>query len=225
MAKGKTLWEMLMAKVQGPLELHYYNPLKAKVGSSILINDIDLRDFNFFIKEIRQYSRVLSGKQFLFVDYVLLARPLHGDDVWVRLRLNPVDDPDAAAGLTHTALLLRLYDEMAYDEGLYKVVTDTTKKFQVLENGQVAEEYWRINDVTSSYQAKVTVLKDENKDGQVDKEEVETVELEYWDYWRDSTDEVGQPVRQYLFVEMNRANGWFQLWRGQELDPQKVMVM
>ena len=113
MAKGKTLWEMLLAKVHGPVELHYYNPLKAKVGSSILINDIDLRDFNFFIKEIRQYSRVLDGKQFLFVDYVLLARPLHGEDVWVRLRLNPVDDPEAAAGLTHTALLLRLYDEMA----------------------------------------------------------------------------------------------------------------
>jgi hypothetical protein len=225
MAKGKTLWEMLLAKLRGPVELRAYNPLQAKIGSSILINEIDLRDNNFFLKEIRQYQRTLQGKQFLFVDYVLLARPLHGEDVWVRLRLNPVDDPEAAGGLTQTALLLRLYDEMAYDEGLYKVVTDTTKKFQVLENGQVTEEYWRINDVTSSYKATVSIIKDENKDGQVDEDEMEKVTLEYWDYWRDSTDEFGQPVRQYLFVEMNAENGWFQIWRGQELDPQKALVM
>ncbi len=225
MAKGKTLWEMLMAKLQGPAELHYYNPLKAKIGSSIMINEIDLRDYNFFIKEIRQYQRSIDSQQFLFVDYVLLARPLHGDDVWLRLRLNPVDDPEAAAGLTHTALLLRLYDEMAYDDGLYKVVNDTTKKFQVIENGQVTEEYWRINDVTTSYKAKLSILKDENKDGQVDEGEIKKENLEYWDYWRDTTDEVGQPVRQYLFVEMNSDSGWFQIWRGQEIDPQKVLVI
>jgi hypothetical protein len=225
MAKGKTMWEMLMAKLHGPVESHYYNPLQAKIGSSLLIDVIDLRDDNFFIKEIRQYKRTIDNRTFLFVDYVLLARPLHGEDIWVRLRLNPVEDPEAAAGLTHTALLLRLYDEMAYDEGLYKVVTDTTRKFEVIENGQVTEEYWRINDVTSSYKAKVSVLKDENKDGRLDEDEVEKMELEYWDYWRDTTDEVGQPLRQYLFVEMNSANGWFQIWRGHELDPQKVVVV
>lgn len=225
MAKGKTLWEMLMAKLHGPVELDYYNPLKAKIGSSVMINEIELRENNFFIKEIRQYERTIERKRFLFVDYVLLARPLHGEEIWLRLRLNPVDDPDAAAGLTHTALLLRLYDEMAYNEDLYKVVTDTTKKFEVLENGQVTEEYWRINDVATSYKAKLCVLKDENKDGQVDQDEVEKGELEYWDYWRDTTDEVGQPLRQYLFVEMNTENGWFQIWRGQEVDPNKVLVM
>lgn len=225
MAKGRTLWEMLMAKLHGPVELHYHNPLKAKVGSSIMIDDIDLRDDNFFIQEIRQYQRTIDNRPFFFVDYVLLARPLHGEDMWVRLRLHPVDGRQAAAGLRHTALLLRLYDEMAYDEGLYKVVTDTTRKFEVIDNGQVTEEYWRINDVTSSYKAKVAVIKDENKDGQVEEDEVDKIELEYWDYWRDTTDEVGQPLRQYLFVEMNTDNGWFQIWRGQEMDPQKVLVM
>jgi hypothetical protein len=225
MAKGKTLWEMLLAKIHGPVELHYYNPLKAKIGSSIMINEIDLRDDNFLVKEIRQYERTMDRRPFPFVDYVLLSRPLHGEEVWARLRLNPVDGPEAEAGLTHTALLLRLYDEMAYDEGLHKVVTDTTKKFEVTENGQVTEEYWRINDVASSYKARVAVIKDENKDGQVDEGEVEKMELEYWDYWRDTTDAFGQPLRQYLFVEMNTENGWFQIWRGQEVDPQKVLVM
>jgi hypothetical protein len=224
MAKGRTLWEMLMAKLHGPAELHYYNPLQAKVGGSIMLDVIDWRDYNFFIKEIRQYKRTIENRPFLFVDYELLARPLHGEDLRVRLRLNPADDPEAA-GPTHTALLLHLYDEVAYDEGLYKVVTDTTRKFEVVENGQVTEEYWRINDVTGSYKAQVSVLKDENKDGRVDEDEVEKMELEYWDYWRDTTDQVGQPLRQYLFVEMNTANGWFQIWRGEEIDSQKVVVV
>jgi hypothetical protein len=225
MAKGKTLWEMLTEKLQGPVEFQYYNPLKARIGNAVLINDIEWRDYHFFLREIREYKRTLGPKEFLFADYVLLARPLGGEDVGVRLRLNPVDDPDRAAGLTHNVLLLRQYDEMAYDEGLHGVVTDTTKHFQVLEEGQVTEEYWRINDVGDSYRAKVSVVKDTNRDSTVQKDEVEPVELEYWDYWRDATDEVGQPVRQYLFVEMDAGTGWFQIWRGHEIDPQRVMVM
>src|SRR5262249_47320007 len=115
MAKGKTLWEMLTAKITGPVELKYYNPLKAKIGNAVQINEIDWKDYSFFLKEIREYKRMIRGQDFPFADYVLLSRPLHGDDVWVRLRLNPVDDPGKVAGLTHNVLLLRLDDDLAYD--------------------------------------------------------------------------------------------------------------
>jgi hypothetical protein len=223
--QGKTLWEMLKAKVSGPVEKQVYNPSGAKIGSAVTIDALDLADANFFIKEIRQYRRLIEGREFLFVDYVLLARSLKGDDNWVRLRLNPVDDPDRAAGVTHNALVLRLYDEMAYNEDLHKVVTDDTKKFQVLENGQVTEEFFRINDVAGSYKTQVTVVQDLNHDKQADKDEVAREEIEYWDYWREIKDEAGQPFNEFLFVEMNTANGWFQMWRGREIDMQKVMVL
>lgn len=222
--RGKTLWEMLVAKFQGPTELSYYNPLKARIGSSLTLDEIDLRDLHFFVKEIRQYRRVIGEQEFTFVDYVLLARPLGEDDVWARLRLVPIEGAEEG-GMTHTVLLLRLYDEFAYDEAFHKVVTDTTQKFEVVEDGQVTEEYWRINDVTESYKADVSLLKDPNNDGTVDTDEVEKVQLEYWDYWRDTPDEAGQPVRQYLFVEMDAGHGWFQIWRGGETDPQRVMVI
>lgn len=225
MAKGRTLWEMLTAAVQGPVELHFYNPLKARVGASVMINLLDWKDYNFVLREIREYRRVIDGKEFLFVDYVLLARPLNADDILVRLRLNPVEDPDAAGGLTHRALLLHLTDEMAYDEGLYKVVTDTTRKFEVIEDGKVTAEYWRLNDVTDSYQAQVAVLKDSDHNNRVDADEVERLQIEYWDYTREVQDEAGQPVQEYLFVEMDRSSGWFQIWQGTEADPQQVLVM
>src|SRR3954462_9409573 len=98
MGRGKTLWEMLVAKVQGPAELRYYNPLKARIGSSLMLDEIDLKDLNFFVKEIRQYKRVIGGQPFTFVDYVLLARPLGADDVWARLRLVPIEGADEAGG-------------------------------------------------------------------------------------------------------------------------------
>ncbi len=225
MAKGKTLWEMLTGRWSTPVEFKFCNPLKARIGNAVMLNEVELRDLNFFIHEIREYRRTINGRQFLSADYVLLARPLHGADVLARLRLNPVADPDRAAGVTHDALLLRLYDETAYNEDLHNVVKDTTRKFQVLQDGRVQEEYHRVNDVTGSYRAHVSVIRDANKDGKVEMNEVAAVDVEYWDYWREATDEAGQPVTEFLFVEMNTSDGWFQLWRGRAIDPQKVLVM
>jgi hypothetical protein len=225
MAKGKTVWEMLTGGFSGSVELQFYNPLKARIGSAVAIDDPDWKDYNFFLREIREYKRTIGGQQFQFADYALQARSLHGEDVWVRIRLNPVADAGRVAGLTHQVLFLRLDDDLAYDEGLHNVVRDTTKKFQVLQDGQVTEEYWRINDVGDSYKARVAIVKDLNNDGTVEQDEVRHVQLEYWDYWRETPDIAGQKVTQFLFVEMDTDNGWFQIWKGQEIDPQKVMVM
>jgi hypothetical protein len=218
---------MLTDKLRGPVEMRYYNPLRARVGSAVMINDVELKEHNFFVKEVRAYRRQVSGQEFPFADYVLLSRPLGGVDLWVRVRVIPLGsaDADPGSGLTHHVLLLRMYDECAYNEELHKVVTDTTRLFQVIEDGKVTEEYRRVNDVTGSYQAEVAVIHDTDNDGRVDSDEVETQRLEYWDYAREVKDEAGQAVRQYLFVEMNAGNGWFQLWRGQDLDAQQVFVM
>jgi hypothetical protein len=215
---------MLVARVQGPVEFQYYNPLHARIGTSILIDEVEWKQHTFFVQEIREYRRTIGGQDFRFADYVLLAQVPGAEDVRVRLRLNPVDDPATAGGLTHHALLLRLYDEMAYDEGMYQVVNDMTRRFQVSEGGQVTEEYERLHDVTGAYKAVVSVIKDANQDSRVDPDEVAKVRLEYWDYVREVPNEAGQAVRQYLFVEMDAETGWFQLWRGEELNPERVQV-
>jgi hypothetical protein len=153
-----------------------------------------------------------------------VARPLGGDKVVVRLRLMPVDDPDQAAALTHHVLLLRLDDDRPYDEGLHQVVKDDTKKFQVLEDDKVQAEYLRLNDVSNPYQAEVTIVRDVNLDKHVTRDEIEKRRVEYWDYWREVKDEAGQPRREFLFVEMDGENGWFQIWKGSEIDPKRVVV-
>lgn len=226
MAKGRTLWEMLVERFRWtPTELTVYNPLKAKVGSAATIDTIEWRDYNFFITEIREMKRTIGGREFLCVDYTLLARPIGGDDVLIRLRLNPVDDPARAAGLSHDVLLFRLYDQLAYDKAFHDVVTDTTGKFEVRQDGEVVEEFWRVNDVKTSYVADIAIVKDLNLDKKVTRDEIDRRRLEYWDYWRELKDEGGQPVRQFLFVEMDSKDGWFQIWRGEPIDPNRVMVM
>ncbi len=224
MAKGRTLWEMLMAKVRGPVEFRYYNPLHARIGTSVLFDEVEWRGKTFFVEEIREYRRTISGGEFRFTDYVLTAREPGKEDVRVRLRLNPVDDPDKSGGLSHQALLLWLYDEMAYDKGFHDVVNDTTRRFEVRENGKVTEEYERLHGVTGPYRAVVMDIQDVNHDQRVDPDEVAKKWLDYWDYVRQVSNAAGQPVAQYLFVEMDKEKGWFQLWRGQEINPERVQV-
>ena len=224
MAKGRTLWEMLLDKLKGPVEFQYYNPLRARIGSAVTLDELEWRDLNFFVVSIQEYRRTIGPHEFRFVDYTLVARPLGGDKILVRLRLMPVDDPNQAAGVTHHILLLRLDDDLPYDKNLHKIVKDGTKKFQVLEDNKVQAEYTRINDVSAPYGAEVTSVRDVNLDKHVTRDEIEKRRVEYWDYWREVNDEAGQPRREFLFVEMDGDNGWFQIWKGSELDPKRVMM-
>jgi hypothetical protein len=216
---------MLLDRLKGPVELSYYNPLHARVGAGVTIDLLPWRDLPFRLVAIHEYRRVIGGQQFPFVDYVLQARPLGKDPVVVRLRLNPVDDPEAAAGLTHHVLLLQQTEDMPYNEELHRVVQDSTRTLQIRQDDQVQAEYTRINDVTTPYQAEVTILTDKNQDQRVQSDEIETQRLVYWDYWREVADEAGQPQREFLFVEMNEDNGWMQMWQGSAIDPQRVMVI
>jgi hypothetical protein len=215
---------MLLDKLKGPVEFQYYNPLRARIGSAVTLDDLEWRDLNFFVVSIHEYKRMIGPHEFRFVDYTLVARPLGGDKILVRLRLMPVDDPNQAAGVTHHILLLRLDDDLPYDENLHKVVKDGTKKFQVLEDNKVQAEYTRINDVSAPYRAEVTIVRDVNLDKHVTRDEIEKRRVEYWDYWREVNDEAGQPRREFLFVEMDSDNGWFQIWKGSEIDPKRVMM-
>src|SRR5262245_62446052 len=116
MSRGRTLWEMFTGAITGPAEFQYYNPLHAPIGAGFTIDDIEWRDRNFRVAEIREYKRRIAGKEFLFADYLLVDRPLNADEIRVRLRINPVTDPASARGLTHHALLLRLEDDLAYSK-------------------------------------------------------------------------------------------------------------
>ncbi len=62
--------------------------------------------------------------------------------------------------------------------------------------------YWRADDVRDPYKCRVTVLKDLDGDGSVQKDEHEYADYLVWDYHRDTTDPAAnQTYREFLSVE------------------------
>ena len=72
------------------------------------------------MKEIHEYRRSKESlgdpENLFFTDYDCLCQPLVGEDKRIRLRLNPVANPDKSAGLTHNVILMTVYDDLSYNE-------------------------------------------------------------------------------------------------------------
>lgn len=219
------LYEILAKKINSWIngespreESKVFNPIGSKVGNTVLIDSLDYRDLNFFVKEIREHTVIFSSKKYRFVDYILVACPLNGDDVLVKLRLLPQDN-------SYKSVVLHLYDEFTYSDDFKAVVNDESKKFNVDDDEiNLHEEYWRVNDVGISLESKYLSLVDENNDGKVNANELTTGKMDFWDYSR-LTNIDSVEIEQFLFIEMNKEDGWFQIWRGMEIPTEKIEVL
>jgi hypothetical protein len=219
---GKTIWEMLLARVRGGSGngkgIAFANPLDLRVGSPVPVayaNGPGFADYNFTVNEIREYNRRIGGQEFRFTDYVLRGvstKSFEADDaLTARVRAVPNQ-----AGSTDN-LLLGLYDEFAFAEDFLAVVKDTTGLFEVAEESSGEKvAFSRINDLLESYEAAVLVISATLPDGTAVPGKAAPAKIEYWDYWRDVDLGGGHSAKEYLFVEMNSDTGWFQIWRGRE---------
>ena len=218
---GRTLWEMLCERVRGGgngAGVAFSNPLSLGVGSPVNVpyaNGPDVANLDFSVQEIREYTRQISGQEFVFTDYVLRGVSTKSfaaeDAVTARLRVVP----NQAGG--QDTLLLRLEDEFAFAEDFLAVVKDTTGIFELTDDQSgVRQTFSRINDLREPYQAAVLVIAATTPEGKASPGKATPVKLEYWDYWRDADLGGGHTTKEFLFVEMNSDSGWFQLWRGRE---------
>ena len=162
------------------------------------------------VAEIRQYS---SGSLCPMVDYRLVRNPLGTPPI--RLRVLPGHGGERK--VTHRPLVLTLYDSFPFNEALLAVVQDDSKKFTIEEQAepgkQVHDEFWRLNDVNGSHVVEVTVSSGIGKPKEAT--------FEYWDYSR-LIDIEGIETEEFIFVEMNKADGWFEIWRGVEVAAGKI---
>ena len=205
-----------------------YNPIGCKIGGVVKIDSLDFRDYRFTVQEIEQLIVNKDGTNHSMVDYSLLARPIGQPDFECVLRIVP--ETNSRSSVSHRAILLSLYDSMAYDEGLHNVVKSDDKKFVIDDDKSDDDptndehlEFWRVNDVGTSYVARVTNLSDTDGDGKVDESEVSSHQVEFWDYSR-MTDIDGVEVEEFVFVDMNKETGWFDIWRGTEVNPERIDV-
>ena len=219
--KGKTLWEMLMARLNkagNGAGIPFYNPEDLRVGSAVnvpYVNGADLAGYDFSVREIREYNRHIGSQDYRFADYVLSGvntKSFEAEGTLVaRLRAVPNQ-----AG-SDDMLLLRLYDEFGFAEDFLQVVKDDTGIFETQDDKSGEKEsYARINDLRESYQAAVLVVQETAADGKAVDGKTSGQKIEYWDYWRDVDLGNGKTAKEFVFVEMNSDTGWFQIWRGRE---------
>lgn len=202
-------------------ERSIYNPLKVLIGRSFTLSDIDHSGFNFVCKEIRESTVEMFERVNNFVDYHIYARSLSGEQILRKLRLAP---DKRSFDLPYRVVLFSLMDELAFSKDFESVVRDGTGVFKIDDDEKdIHEQFWRINDVKTSYTAKVKLLEDLNGNGKIDKNEVKSLNVEFWDYQRKSTFDGVEEV-EYLLIEMNKVSGYFQIWRGKEISPYKVLT-
>ena len=115
--------------------------------------------------------------------------------------------------------MLTLYDSLAYNEGLLAVVRDESARLMIQvdtdSSNITADIFWRIDDVTDAHIRSVNIR---SKIGVTD------AVIEYWDYSR-LTDIEGVETEEFVFVEMNQADGWFEIWRGIEVATDRITVL
>jgi hypothetical protein len=230
--KGRTVWDILTGsnkKDLTPKELQYHNPLKAKVGQIVSFDgEPRLRDINFEITSLGIYDTKIAGKSYFHTDYVLRG---NSPDVRlpIDLRMRVLSDDKAPLG--YRVQLLRLYHEMGWDEGFHNnVLGDPSMEFHVNQDdsGKDLETpwtYWRVEDVPSPYKAKLTTMKDLDKSGAIDDNELERCDVTYWDYHRETfDDETKEKFIELLWIEMDNRSRYFTFYRGREIVASAAMI-
>lgn len=205
------LYEILLRKAglwRGKSEdRKVYNPLNARVGCPVSVNTVYHQGQNFLVQSITACES--RGQR--WTDYEVLARPIGGEEV--RLKLRSVT-PDSVA-------VLRLDDDFGYSQDFRQVLNDNN--FIVKNDGQPDEEFFRVGGVKKSHAVTRKTLEDLNSDGRIDPNEVRDSKVEMWDYSR-SAEIDGVQTEEFLFVELDKDNGWFQIWRGEQVLGGKVVV-
>lgn len=174
------------------------------VGSMVTLDTPATINHRLVVAEIREY---VGGPHRPMVDYVLEGDPRYP---YLRLRFLPSEYAKARP------LVLTLYDSLAYDEGLLTVVQNESARLTIHGDTDAAniagDIFWRIYDVKHSH---VSIVNIRSNMG------VTNAVIEYWDYSR-LTDVEGVETEEFIFVEMSKADGWFEIWRGVEVAARKI---
>ncbi len=246
--KGRTLFEMLVGRNKRDMtaqELQVNNPLQAKIGWSVSISyEDDLSGYKFFVESIWVWETKVGDKTFYHTDYNLKAMAAVGQDKPIRVKLRLIPDDDSSNELGHKFQVLRPYMEFGWkfaeDNNFLEVLADEEGVFKILadRDGNAIDAndqptYWRVDDVRDPYKCRVTVLKDLDEDGSVQKDELQYADYLVWDYHRDTTDPVTkQAYREVLNVEEEVEYDddeaqclWFTIYTGREVEPFQVAVI
>ncbi len=228
MTENKNLWQRFLDLFRKkepvdtrPVEFRYHNPLELKIGGSVAFDHIpDLLGCNLIVKKIISYETVIGRQKFNHTDY-LLQGLVDNDRVIYRLRVLADDRFEKGFQI----ILLFLDQSFGYSETFTEFLKDTSMELWQDNPDGSQRTYWRIDDVFNPYTATCTEISDIDKNGVIDQSEVETYEVTYWDYHRNTIDSNDQPLHEFLFVERQESSGWYDIYRGSEIRWFQIMAI
>lgn len=225
MPRGRTIFEALAGRAPaagvGP-----YNPLGARVGDPVRLDVLDYRDLLWRVEEVWAWEGTVGGRKWNLADYVIDA-----DDAPAVLRCVP----DWAAGEARVEVLLlhQLWPEGRWGpapygddvRGALEALDDPTGELYRFRGTEAEERYWRVGGA-------VPVVGEARAEAAG--EAVRVGPFTYWDFHRDTTDEGGSTVREYLYGQLSgryegpdRIRGGDKtlvMYRGREIDPKRVAI-
>jgi len=216
---AQTLFERLAYGKTKP-EDTIYNPLEAKVGNRFRIDTIELRAGGpYVLRGLAEYTRKENGKERKFTDYLFEG---------FRLRIIPCARVTRQP-LQFNCYLLKDNAKEGWIPELYENLCDRSGEFNIHHDG-VEDKYFRFlsegeKQAGSPHTAKVRELFDENLDGKVQENEISSTEMEYFDYFRELSDEANQKYNELLFVEHNLQDKTFLFLVGAEVIPERVTCL
>lgn len=237
-----TLWQKLTRKKYTPppappekaAEEKVYNPMKARKGFGVKIKTLDDEDLNYRISDLREIRLDgIVGEAGYMTDFDILARD-NNTETRKRLRFVPMNEKDG--NLTHNVLLLELLTEFPYNKEYEDSLNSEEGGKEVAEpvlvngepqndtNGEpLMDVFKRVNELTTPWTATVRDLSDDGKF-------LETGALTYWDFWRDTNDVDGVGILEFYIIEMDGskarpASGQFKIWRGREIEQNRIQVV
>lgn len=232
---GRTAWEILTGTNKPvPVEGQYPNPLELKIKGNVTVNTIDYGRHLLQVSEIWSWDRKINGKSFTMTDYVLRAT---GVNVLIRVfpRENPTDE------MKYHVLVMHQYfpaepGAMGWCDisaDILGAANDPSGEFYNHRGEENEEKFWRVGGKIP-IPCTVHIIKDENGDGKIDAKEVSHIPYTIWDFHRETHDEAGQPMVQYLYVQLcgkfvdpttvNGGDKTIIMYSGEEISPQKIMA-
>lgn len=173
--------------------------LKLKLGDALPIEPASIRNLRFTISEIRAS---VAGSNYPIVDYV---------DSGHKVRLRLIPGLDSNSQTNYRAIVLRLYDSFSNDQGMLDVVRDDSKLLKIEDITDpkkiTHDEFWRIGDIADCDVTQLNILSSEGHGH---------TEIESWAYSR-LIDVDGIETEEFIFIEMNLQDGFFEIWRGCEV--------
>lgn len=173
-----------------------YNPLNLKINSAVIIDTYPFELMLFQVSSINSMTvHFDSEPDKQMTDYILSDMS----------KLNTLDSEHKIKALDNRYCFLSLIEEHEYSEELLEVFNSD---FISRVENDLEVDYEKCH--RRPYQISIKNIRDRNGDGKITRSELINKDQQMWQFRLQDTDK-------YIFVELDKSNGWIEVWEGFEL--------